>query len=218
MKLSHWLLAITVPGLLSMPVSAGVITQPGNATACCGTYDTGTTLFVLPGPDRTLFSSLTSGLETLTFSNTLTTLSVPSTWGTWSSPPVSESSTPVLGWDPVLSDTLTLSMPVAIFGFELEPTDYGLHNFTVDFFNGTTSVGSISLGVEGDGGALLFAQEVIGNQIEKITISGDTPDGFALANIRFAETGSAAVPEPGSGLLILLGAALGSLRLVFHKK
>ena len=221
MAYSRWrsdvpLLLIAAFGLSCIPASAGVITQPGDLTTCCGVYDTGTTLFVLPAEGGT-FSSLTSGSQTLTFANTLLSATVPSTWATWSSPPNSESSTPVVGYDPALSDTLTLSQPVAIFGFELEPADFGVQNYIVDYFNGSTLLGSITIGVEGNSGARLFAQEVTGNLINKVTVTGDSSDGFAMANLRFALASSTDVPEPGSGVLILLGGALASLR-VFGRK
>jgi hypothetical protein len=215
-KCNFPLLLITACGLSSIPASAGVITQPGDSTTCCGVYDTGTTLFLLPAEGNT-FSSLASGAQTLTFGNTLVSALVPSSWATWSSPPNSESSTPAVAYDPAISDTLTLSQPVAIFGFELEPADFGTHSYTVDYYNGSTLLGSITIGVEGNAGARLFAQEVSGNLINKVTVGGDSSDGFAMANLRFALSSSTSVPEPGSGVLILLGGALASFRLFGRK-
>ncbi len=209
MKLYGLMLArvIAVLCLLAMHAFAGVIVHPGDATACCGVYDAGTTAFVLPGPDLTAFSSLTSGGETLTFLNSLVRLSVPTLWATWSSPPQSETATPVVGYDSG-NDTLSLSLPVQVFGFELEPADLGVFNYTVNFFNNTTSLGSIALPVDGNSGAVLFAMEVAGNQINNVTISGNDSGGFALANIRFAQAADTSVPEPGSSILMLLGGTL----------
>ncbi len=179
------------------------ISTPGSTTVCCGIYTSATNVFALPGTDETLFNNLTSGSETLTFSTQFMRLSVPTTWNSWSSPPQSETSTPDVAWSNFQnSATLTLSAPVAIFGFELEPTYSGVHQYTVGFLNGSTPLGSIVLSPSGDAGALLFAGEVSGapnlNLIDTVTISGDSD--FALANIRYGE-----VPEPASLLLVLAG-------------
>jgi len=163
-----------------------------------GIYLGKTSLLPLVGSEFTSVTSITDGTETISFSDALTVLSVPTTWGTWNTPPFSESSTPgVLGTLFVSSITLSLSSPQTIFGLEAEP-DFGDNLITLDFFNGATNIGSISRTVSSFGGSLLLAGQ-LDQQVTSVVVSS-TSD-FAIAQLRYGTE----APEPYSAALLLSG-------------
>lgn len=130
-------------------------------------------------------ASITDGTETVSFSSLMNKLGpVPLGWATWSSPPFSETATPhVLFSQGVNLQTWTLSTPVSVFGFELEPEPFSLENFTVRFFSGVTLVGAINQSVNGLAGARLFAAQTNGPQFDSVNISGSSD--FAVARVRY---------------------------------
>lgn len=175
------------------------------------------TTLINPGAAGNDLDSISSGSFTVSFSATRTTAAIGGAWGTWSSSPNSESPNPpgpiVLKSGPIDLDpssaTLTFNHATTIFGLEIEPDDLSLspHTVTVDFFNGSGSVGSISRDVVGNAGALLFAASgSAGTEFTKVTISSDI--GFAFANVRY---GGSAVPEPGSLIMLFGAGAVGLL-------
>jgi hypothetical protein len=139
-------------------------------------------------PEFSIHTSVTDGVQTVSFSTPMERRQVPDSWATWSSPPESESATP-----PVLftlfqnSLTLELARPASIFGFELEPNAFAEFSFTADFFSGAELVGSITRTVAGDAGAQLFAAQSDGPPIDRIAVSTvEDPGGFAIAQIRYS--------------------------------
>lgn len=144
------------------------------------------------------------------FPSALTIYDVGSVWLTWSSPPDSETATPrVLGATPQLE--IQLTSPAFVFGFETEPNGFGTASITAQFFGGGVPLGSITQSVTGDGGAKLFAA-YSSQGINDVIINGsDTfgPAEFGIAQLRYGNDIAAAVPEPGS--LLLLAAAVGLL-------
>lgn len=157
-----------------------VIPQPDSA------YQAATSkIDVASVPDFTSLSFITDGTLTVSFDTPLEKRTVPDSWGTWSSPPNAESPTPALLWDPTTSLTMSLSRPVTIFGFELEPDPFSTENFNVDFvfLNGPTVVGTINLSVDGEVGASLFAAVSQNLPFDQIVING-TSD-FAIAQVRY---------------------------------
>jgi hypothetical protein len=135
--------------------------------------------------DFTSVTSVTDGVQTVTFDETLEKRQVPNTWGTWSSPPFSESPTPAVLFNPFDSTlTLTLSQPSEVFGFELEPNAFGFYTYTAEFFSGAVSLGSITQTVEGFAGARLYAAST--EPITRVEISGEDSSGFAIAQLRYA--------------------------------
>jgi len=131
--------------------------------------------------------SITDGDQTVTFSSDMRKRGpVPTGWGTWSSPPYSETAYPHVLYSSANSLTLTLSKPTTVFGFELEPNAMGTYSFTVGFYTGTTLIGSITQDVAGFAGARLFAAETQSTAFDNvdISVSGD-PLGFAIAQVRY---------------------------------
>ncbi len=211
-------------GLLACVLAAGPvwgsftpITQPVD-------YPGGTTLIQVSGADGDPVGSVSGGGLTVTFSATMLIEKVPTGWGTWGSPPDTETSTPVVLWAIGVTDlTMNLSSPEAVFGFEAEPDFQAVESMTANFYSGPNLggilLGSISLDVNGASGALLFAAssdpfqsvELVMNN--PLTIDG-VVDDFAIANLRF----SPAVPEPASVLLLGAGLAGFGLRQLRRKK
>ncbi|HEX6406315.1 MAG TPA: kelch repeat-containing protein [Gemmatimonadales bacterium] len=140
-------------------------------------------------PDASTHSSVSAGSQTISFSIPLEKRQVPDSWGSWSSPPDAESSTPpVLFSQYVNSLTLSLSRPTVILGFELEPNNFDLFTFTVDFFSGSQLVGSITRTVDGAAGAQLFAVRTSGLLIDRAVVATDgDAGGFAIAQLRYSD-------------------------------
>src|SRR5262249_26242531 len=112
-----------------------------------------------PGSTTT---SISDGLETVTFDHTMTGARIGSGWTFWGGPPNTESLTPnILSNVTVGALTLTLSHPTAEFGVEMETNTFGTFTLTADFFSGPTLVGTISRAVTSatgpPGSSLLFA-------------------------------------------------------------
>jgi hypothetical protein len=168
------------------------------------TYLGATTGLGFADPDFSVLTSVTDGTQVAAFDIGTVALTVPTTWATWGSPPNTESATPRVLWtNGFTSMTIDLALPSLIFGFEAEPATLGVSNLTVDFFSLGVLIGSISLDVDGNGGARLFAASTTTDAFDMIVISG--VDEFAVANLRYAA--AAVVPEPGSAILVLLGLA-----------
>lgn len=131
------------------------------------------------------YSSITDGFQTINFSPSVTKLTVPSGWATWSAPPFSESATPpVLYSNGSFSLTLNLNRPSCIFGFELEPNPFANISFTVKFYSDQTLVGTITKVINGRAGARLIAAETsCDNLFNKVVITGGSD--FAIAQVRY---------------------------------
>jgi hypothetical protein len=173
-------------------------------------YQGSSSVIPIAAPDNTDLASLTDGLLTITFSHFREVHTVPNGgWGTWSSPPNSESATPRVlsadNLDPALSSlTLTFNQPLHTFGVEAEGELFDVRTFTATFFNGATPVGSFSRDINGDANArLLAAIATDGDVFTSVAISTDID--FALAQFRYGLTAPAAVPEPGGLTLLGLG-------------
>ncbi|MBL8697748.1 MAG: hypothetical protein JNK67_05225 [Alphaproteobacteria bacterium] len=173
-------------------------------------YTSSTTLMPITAPDFTNINSVTDGIVTVSFSSPMNVRTVPGGgWGSWSSPPNSESATPRVAYsNGATSMTFTFSEALDMFGFEVEPNNFGVRSVTAEFFDGATSVGTITLGVDGNSGARLFAADADGGDsftsVVLTTASGS--GGFAIANARYAV---AEVPVPAT--LALFSAALAGL-------
>lgn len=136
------------------------------------------------------------GFLTVNFSSSVQKRTVPDSWSTWSSPPASESSTPQVLFSTATSLELSFSQAVSAFGFELEPSNFGVYPVSAQFFSDAALVGSISLSVDGNAGALLFAASDVGSPFTKIDIAGPSTGGLSIAQLRYASQ-KPSTPVPG---------------------
>jgi PEP-CTERM motif len=169
------------------------------------TYLGATSSLGVSAADFDVVTALSDGTQVAAFDIGTVALTVPTTWATWGSPPNTESATPRVLWtNGFTSMTINLALPSFIFGFEAQPNTSVVSNLTVDFFSLGVLVGEISLDVDGNAGARLFAASTTTDAFDMIVISG--VDDFAIANLRYAA--AIVVPEPGSVALVLLGIVL----------
>ena len=201
-------------GLLGASPAFGQFSAISTPTAG---YTGSTILIPITGANFGEITSLTDGTQTLTFSGNVSRRTVPGGgWGTWASPPFTESGTPRVVYADATSLTITLSLPRKTFGFEVEPNLPGPYDISVDFRNGGTSLGTVTQSISGASGARLAAASSSTTPITSVVITAPGgANGFAMAQFRYGSergtTGPAAVPALGpvalGGLAILLAAA-----------
>lgn len=163
--------------------------------------------------DESLLTSITDGVQTINFSSPMRASTVGANWASWGAPPNTESATPRVLWsglddnfDPVTTVLLSLSVPAAIFGFELEPGPTEVHAVAARFFMAGALQQEITLNVDGNGGALLFAAGADpGARFDSVVITSDAD--WAAGQFRYAEA-TTTIPEPDSGALLLIGLVL----------
>jgi hypothetical protein len=205
MRLALCLAALALPCSLPIQAAFTVISNPD------ASYLSSTTKLDFSGlANRANFTTVSAGGVTLTSSNTLNKRQVGVSWGTWSSPPNSESATPAVAYNSTQSDTLTLSPGVGLFGFEVEPNNFGTFTLTANYFNGATLLGTITRSVAGNSGARLAAASDTNITRVAVSMSGGSA-GFAMAQFRYAPV--AAVPEPAGVLMLLTSLGLVSRKL-----
>ena len=189
------LLALAAVMLFNCPLRADFITIPQPTAA----YVNATTRLIFTDSDGTLIGGSTASGETLIYSTDLVEYTVPTSWAAWGTPPAVESSTPrVASTDGASSLAISLSNPVKIFGFELEPDNFAVEQTTAAFYSGSTLVGTIDLFPDGNAGALLYAASTHTDPFTKVVITNLEGDDFAIAEERFALV----VPEPATLLLL----------------
>lgn len=196
-------------GLSPAWTHAGFTTILDTDAGAVASYLAATTEMTIPGKTGDAISSVTGPDLTISFTSTLAGVQS-ADWGNWATP-----TTPDVLWTSLFATSVTLdlsaSSTVTTFGFEAEPRTFDLHDIRAEFFNGATSLGSITLKIDGDGGSRLLAATLdnfgadLGNtdKFTRVVISSDID--FAFGRIRYAAT-SNQVPEPGT-IVMLIGAA-----------
>lgn len=185
-------------------------------------YTGGTTVVTIVPNNFTDVPSITAGSQTLTFSPTpgVRTVASGGGWSSWGSPPNTESSGPRILFFDQATATITLSQPKNTFGFELETNNFvpASHSVTVTFFNGASTLGTITRTVTSNSGALLFAATST-TPITSVSISGPTSGGFAIAQLRYTATAVATIPTVGTtGMVGLAMLLLGAGALLARKQ
>ena len=175
--------------LLAVTLLAAIAgAQPTFIPICMPTtgYAGSTTLIPITGPDGTPATDITDGTQTITFSSSFTRITVPSGgWTSWNTPPFVESSTPrALSFSGGATATLTLAVPSATFGFEIEPSGLAVQPITATFFNGATVLGAVS--IDGIHGALVSGGSAT-LPITSVLISAPGAS-FAIAQLRYGST------------------------------
>jgi large repetitive protein len=164
------------------------IAQPGDTLPSGTVYTAGTTNLAgdIPADGDTL-TTLSDGIETITFSDTMTAGTVPLAFSTWNSPPATESSTPRILTDiGATSLTLGLSKPADVFGFEIEPDNLVSTTASASFFEGSTLVGTVNGSFSGTASALLFAGSTDQAFTSVVITEPSAGGGFAIAQPRYA--------------------------------
>jgi hypothetical protein len=214
-------LGLLINGLAPLSAHAApiIISQPSAA------YQSSTTKIDISGLTlNTNVTSVSDAALTVTFGTTASSLNVRQVpvggWGSWSSPPYSESATPRVLFKNADSLTLNLSQAVEIFGFELESDFLNNAEFTAKYFLGTNLIGTVGpLTIDKEGGARLFALNGVGETFDRIVIKGN--DAFAIAQIRYAFDQidpPSVVPEPPSAVLWSLLGIIGAVITVVQSR
>jgi hypothetical protein len=151
-------------------------------------YLSATTKIDITGiPEFTSVTSITDGIQTVTFSSAMQRLQVGSSWSTWSSPPFSEDPAPAILYSQGSTTiTMDLSVPSSIVGFELEPNPFDTFTFTAEFQSGGVTICSITRDISGNAGARLLAVELDCIEcpaIDRVVITG--PVDFSIAQVRY---------------------------------
>jgi len=168
------------------------VAQPDTA------YTTATTLIPIAASEGSAIGSLSDGVLEIDFLSggspeLMQVDQVSDSWSTWASPPATESATPtVLGSFDYDNEILyQFNRTVTTFGMELEPDDTANpHNITATFLLSGTPQATLTLSVNGNGGALLFA--ATGGSFDAVDVTSDVDFGSAEFRYELAPV----VPEP----------------------
>jgi len=197
---------LTAGAALALTVPASALTQISTPV---DEYRTSTFLIGVPG-NGTPRSSWGDEFLTVDFSTDLEPRTVGVNWATWGSPPDTEQDNPRI-WFTQGATTLTFTFdtPVSLWGFEAEPNPFADIDFTVEYFDGATSLGTISRTINGNAGArLLAAAADVGDSFTSVTVTAGSD--FAIAQLRYAfgPTPFTLVPEPATWAMMIAGFGL----------
>ena len=188
-------LAFAIVGA-AVPASAFTqITTPDNV------YQDYTNLLGVTAPNGPNRHFVTDGDLYVTFSSLMDPRVVGVDWSTWGSSPDTEDDSPAIWYTlGATSMTFTFDNAVKVWGFEAEPNPFAVHDFTVEYYQGSTLVGTITRSIDGNAGArLLAASATPGGWFTSVKVYSDTD--FAIAQLRYA----LAVPEPATWAMLIAG-------------
>lgn len=204
------LIAALAAGCLALAAAAradALIMIPSPSSA----YQAATSLIDISGlADEEEVVAISDGALIVSFDTTMMRLTVPDSWGTWNTPPFTETGTPPVLWSEGASSVrMTLSAPQLVFGFEAQPNLSDIEALMATYFDETSSpLGSIVRAVSGNGGALLFAVSSP-IPIASVLFTNLAGESFAIANVRYSSQIFVPVlPVPGSGGLAVTGLLL----------
>lgn len=192
--------ALALVAVIRLPARGDFTPIPQPDTA----YVASTDLLAITAPDFDVVAAVAYGTDTVSFDIPLVALTVPTTWSSWGSPPNTESLAPRVLWTNGLTSlSLTSTNPLTIFGLEAQPNTSVVSTISANFFSGSNLVGTITLNVDGNGGARLFGASTTTTPFNRVVLS--STDDFAIAQVRVS-----AVPEP-TGIVLCTWATLLSL-------
>jgi hypothetical protein len=156
-----------------------------------------TTKLPIPTTNYTSNSLLSDSQEIITFSSPMNSNGAPDQgFNNWGAPPNTESASPRILYSFANQQTWTFSKPVREFGLEMEQNAYATATLQMDFYDGTTLVGSVSRTVTTPGtpvgsssaGALLFAASTDDHVFDRVvmTVPQLYYSSFAVAEVRYA--------------------------------
>ena len=166
----------------------------------------------IPTTNYTHNSSLSDSQETITFSSPMNSNGVPDQgFDNWGAPPNTESASPRILYSFSNQQTWTFSKPVREFGLEMEQNAYATATLQMDFYDGTTLVGSVSRTVTTPGtpvgsssnGALVFAASTDDHVFDRVvmTVPQLYYPSFAVAEVRYALDTSAPTIDASAHLV-----------------
>jgi hypothetical protein len=205
---SGMLVAGGVLALLAVPAAAFTpISAPTPA------YVSGTTLLGVPEEDES-YSSWEDSALTISFSTSVTGLATDNIafQDTGFTEGVLQ---PVVFWTgyDTPSITLSFSSPLKTFGFELGTEVGDFQDYTVQFFNGATLLGTISKYFEGDREFRLFAATAgPGQSITHVTATADWHLLMGRLRYDLAPSGGV-IPEPATWAMLIAGFGLAGVGL-----
>jgi hypothetical protein len=137
------------------------------------------------------YDSITDGTQTISFSTQMEKRKIPDHWNAQWSPATEEQNPHILFSNYHNEVTLNLSQPTTTFGFEFGTNSFGTYSYTVDYFSGTTLIGSLTqsitnspIGNQGDIKVFGATSDAPFDRVVIRSVSGDT-SGFSIAQIRY---------------------------------
>lgn len=140
-------------------------------------------------PDYTVISTLDACGITINFSPAVEKRSVPSSWGSWGTPPDTETDSPdILYTSGATSVTVSFSAPVRLSGVEAEPNPFEVHAISADFLRPSGGMkATVTRGIDGTGGARLLAVKT--KNVGSIVLSSDVDFAFGQLRINLGAAG-----------------------------
>ena len=196
---------ILTVGLAALSLVVAAPAHAFNSVVAPGPDYVGETSMVgIEQPDNSALISISDPNLSISFGHQMQVASVPATWLYWGRDTAVERNETKLVWNRgAETETITLSKPVSVFGVEAGPFNIGTYAITARFYSGALCIGTVRRITDVFGNALLFAGRLPMQPIDRVTFESQGTSGIAFAHFRHAAM--AAIPEPGSFVLLLCG-------------